>query len=347
MMTDIDGDNPDTPAAVDAAAIDAGGAAGGGAHDGAAAVPGEPGDDPRLPDSIEQIALDTAISDARRPLADPTKELWSTDPDKAQARAAIEKTYKAAMASSPEGALAQLYRRAQEEFIEAAKHLTRSESDGSTPLGTWLAAHLRSGTPLWSFLKQLPNLQNRVFSRKGWRERDRDALRETTARWVEAHRLWSDPVGSMTAMLTGLSDKIETAHGQFGDKDNGDLAVYRFWFEYAPIVLQLSPALPTDTTVPGYDAVKGKFNGFAHLLERLKSGEERKDGSLYLIAGDLTTHRQWILGEWRKSADKLAASEAHFNLRPDDLATLAPRLKERIDREADLAKDAFPAPATP
>lgn len=310
--------------------------------------PPEPGDDAPPDPNIEAIALDAATGDARKPLADPTKDLWSPEPDKKKAREAIEAAYKAATGATPEGALAQLYRVANEEFIEAARHLTRAEADGSTPLQAWLDKYAKPGTDFWAFLKQLPNLEARVLSRKGWRERDRDAARDTTAAWAEAHRLWSDPVASITALLTGLREKIQTAHGEFGEAYVGDIAIYRLWFEYAPIILRLNAVAPTESAFPGYAAVNLKLAGFPNLLKRLTSGSTRNDGSLYLIPwAQLTAHRRWVLGEWRKSADVLAKAEAAFTQRPDDLASLAPKLKDRLDREPELAATSFPAAPTP
>jgi hypothetical protein len=316
----------------------------------------EKADDPEAETKLWEMKRQRALADANKPIEPAAEAIWSTEPDKLKARTAIEAAYrKAARKGSDqdsEGELHARYRRATDKFIDAAADMLRSrqgrgESNGESHLGRWIKTYLSSGAaPVRTMLRERKQVATRLARHLGERERSRDAAADETKRWEKAFGRWSSPDKEIGAQIASYADRIDQLNADINTNNNRDQAIFSFWFEVAPSHLQLQAGRVTDDDAPGVSKIRDALAEFPLLLRNFLGGEERNDGSLYLIDPDeLPKKREAILKAWQDAAGMQARAEADYSTRPDAAADLKPRHdKLKDDGWVKGAKEALATP---
>ena len=299
-------------------------------------------DDPRPGDALREMKRQRALADANKPIEAAVEAIWSTDPDKVKAREAVQEAYRKAARTGTtlesEGELRTRYNRANEKFVEAAHDLLRRRPDRTddrlgSRLTTWIATYLPPADQasdkavVRSVLRQRKQVADRLNKLLGEREKARQVALDETKRWEKAFGRWSAPDKEMGAMIASYADRIDQLNADINTGNNRDQAIFSFWFEVAPVHLQLRPDKVDESDTPGVDLIKAALKeSFPDLMDNFKSGRDRKDGSLFLIDPDnLANKRKQVLERWQEAAIEQAEAEAEYATRPDAAADLKPR----------------------
>lgn len=290
----------------------------------APAAAAAPTDDPPPDQVFADVTANLASSEALKPVATATEELYSGDPAKQAARDALQAAYAkaagAAQGGKPEGDLHAKYAKADDKFQRAA-------TDMKDRLAAWIAkrmaADANSFTPL---LDDMAQVQKRLDQRAGPREAGQALAAGAAKAWQQAYANWSKPAETMTAMVADYFDKIDQLNAASNTGPDADYAIYSFWFEVAPKHLQLRPDPVTEANAPGVTTIIAALAQYPDLAKALQSGKDRGDGSLFLIDPvKLADYRKAVLENWRQAAVAQGQADAAFKLRPDDAASLKTR----------------------
>jgi hypothetical protein len=326
-------------------------------------------DDP-LPDSnIVAMKKQRALADANKPIEAATETIWSTDPDKIKARKAVEDSYRSAArrgtVEETAGELWIRYRKADDKFESAAADMLRSrplewkvgrdkEVEDSnlreSHLWRWIDAFLAPSTTrsqgaerlqVRKILLERKQVAARLMRTMGEREKARQEAADKTRNWEKAFGRWSAPDKEIAALIASYFDRIDQLNADINTGNNRDQAIFSFWFEVAPIHLQLRDKRVTPKNTPGVGLIIEALKQFrtdpdteSDLENNYKSGKDRDDGSLYLLDPDpkdppdprpLAAKRQEVLVEWRAAAVTQSEAEAAYATRPDAAADLKPR----------------------
>jgi hypothetical protein len=298
--------------------------------------------DPKPEKQLWKMKWQRALADANKPIEAAAEAIWSSDPDKVKARTAIEQAYRAAAREGsdrhPEGELHVRYRKADEKFVDAANDMLRSghgrDEGRDSHLERWIRTNLTSGTaPVRAKLRERQQVATRLTKRLGPRERARQDAIDTTKRWEKAFARWSSPDKEIGAQIASYFDRIDQLNADINTNNNRDQAIFSFWFEVAPSHLQLREDKVSAANTPGVNLIMEALKEFPELKDIFKSGNDRKDGSLYLLEphpdpvqdNRLRDKRREILKGWQDSAADQAKAEADYSTRPDAAADLKPR----------------------
>lgn len=323
---------------------------------------GREADDPEPDINIVEMKKQRALADATKPIEAATDAIWSMDPDKIKARKAVEDAYRTAArrgtAEETAGELWLRYQKAEEKFKSAAADMLRSralewkvdkdkeaedanlrESHLWRWIGTFLAP--KSGPPqgpeklqVRKILLERKQVAARLTDTLGKREGARQEAAEETKSWEKAFGRWSAPDKEIAALIASYFDRIDQLNADINTGNNRDQAIFSFWFEVAPIHLQLRDKKVDATNTPGVQMIRDALKEFPNLANNYKSGADRKDGSLYLLdpgpkdppdPSPLADKRQKVLASWQLAAETQSHAEADYATRPDAAADLKPR----------------------
>jgi hypothetical protein len=314
--------------------------------------------EPKLVTMKEQRAL----ADANKPIEPATEAIWSTDPDKIKARKAVEEAYRtAARRGTKEEAAGELwirYQKANDKFESAAADMLRSrpldwkvdkdkEAEDAnlreSHLWRWIDTFLdpKAAPPpgpqklqVRKILRERMQVESRLMETLGEREKTRQKAAETTKNWEKAFGRWSAPDKEIAALIASYFDRIDQLNADINTGNNRDQAIFSFWFEVAPVHLQLRDEEVTPENTPGVKLIRDALKEFPNLANNFKSGKDRDDGSLYLLdpgpkdppdPSRLAAKRRAVLESWQGEAKKQAKAEADYVTRPDAAADLKPR----------------------
>ena len=325
-----------------------------------------PIDDPDPNPELWEMKKQRALADVSKPLEPAAEAIWSAEPDKKKARETLETAYRDAVREGSrlkaEGDLRRRYRALHEKFVNAAADMLRSQQDvvekpqklKESHLVTWLNTFLAAGQEpgkavVREALADRQQVEARLEKRMGPRELARQKAAEATKRWETAFARWSSPEKEIAAVMASYADRIDQLNADINTGNNRDQAIFSFWFEVAPLHLQLRYAelddeggsgLVDDEVAPGVTKIRKALTDFEELKSNYEAGAQRNDGSIYFLKpepdtatvpdprrGDrnLAEKRQRILEKWQKAAAKQAAAEADYAARPDAAADLKPR----------------------
>lgn len=303
-------------------------------------------DDPEPEQTLQAMKKQRALADANKPIESAVEAIWSMDPDKIKARESIEEAYgkvalKGKDRTSP-GELRARYERANDKFIEAGAAMLRNgngsvgepEGRNESHLARWISSHLAPETgPVWKILRERRQIGTRLKNRLGEREKQRQAATGETKKWARAFRRWSAPDKEIAALIDSYEGLIDPLNADIVTGRDRPQAILSFWFEVAPIHLQLRDETVTEENAPGLDYIrKALTEEFSDLLVNYTAGKERHDGSIYLIDPDeLPGHRRAILERWQNAAIRQADAAADYLTRPDAAADLKPRYAKLKD----------------
>jgi len=290
-----------------------------------------------------------AQAEAATAIAGPTQDMYSEDPDKKKARAAVRTAYKRAVAENPDGELRLKYFTAWKKLQAAATDLTRqAKGEDNSRLEYWIAKQLAPNSPLYLLLAERHQLQTRFDARVGARELAQRNARWEADRWANSFKNWSDPVASISALIGTTADDIDRLNADIANSVNADYAIYRFWMEVAPRLIQLHPDKNKPGNLPGLATLK-KALGFLDKddphLQGLQHATERTYDGVYMVpADDLEKQQTEALKKWNAALGKQAEADTAYTLRPDDAASLKTRLDAFAQGESDKAKQILSDP---
>lgn len=326
-------------------------------------------DDPVPDTNIVEMKEQRALADANKPIEAATETIWSTDPDKIKARKAVEDAYRTAArrgtAEETAGELWIRYQKANDKFESAAADMLRSrpldwkvdkdkEAEDAnlreSHLWRWIDTFLTPKTTpsqgpeklqVRKILLERKQVTARLMETLGEREKARQEAAEKTKNWEKAFGRWSAPDKEIAALIASYFDRIDQLNADINTGNNRDQAIFSFWFEVAPIHLQLRDETVTPETTPGVALITDALKQFRtdpkkdfDLENNYKSGKDRDDGSLYLLdpgpkdppdPSPLAKKRRKVLASWQRAAETQAKAEADYATRPDAAADLKPR----------------------
>lgn len=345
-------------------------------------------DDPEPGTNIVEMKVQRALAEANKPIEVATETIWSTDQEKIKARKAVEDAYRAAARrGTPQETAGELwlrYRKADEKFQSAASDMLRSrvehwkidknkEEEASlreSHLWKWIDTFLApSADPkapppagpeklqVRKILLERKQVEARLAATLGKRERARQEAAQETKNWEKAFARWSAPDKEIAAMIASYFDRIDQLNADINTGNNRAQAIFSFWFEVAPVHLQLRDKKVDAMDAPGVQMIRDALKDFPNLANSYESGAVRKDGSLYLLdpgpkdppdPSPLAAKRRDVLEEWQGAAERQAAAEAAYATRPDAAADLKPRHdKLKDDGWVKGTREALADPKTP
>lgn len=291
----------------------------------------------KKPDPIGNMAHQLALAEAMKPLEGAVLALYSEDADKVAARRKLNDAYKEA--AKPGGAL-------QEKFKAAAEKFDRTvlDMDRDPQFGEWITKRISSG----AIHEQLATRKALASDYEPKLEPNDKARTEAKAKYqrlADAFADWSAPLPKIEALIGKYAGKIDQLNADINNNNNADSALTAFWFEVAPIHLQL-----TETLKPGVKSVvqrvKDALGEYPDIAEQIRAEHGPDARYLRLVpAADLQKTRIDVLESWRIAAVALAEAEAKFKLDPDDAATLKKAEDEKRQRYDKLKGDGWIAEA--
>lgn len=299
-------------------------------------------DDGRPKKQLFEMKRQRALADINKPIEPAAEAIWSMEPDKVKARAAVEEAYRKAARTGTdrdsEGELRARYRAVDDKFNNAAADMLRvrdypersraRESGETAQLVRWIDTCLTGDNArVRTVLRQRKQVAERLTETLGERERRRQGAAEVTKRWETAFARWSAPDKEIAAMIASYADRIDQLNADINTGNNRDQAIFSFWFEVAPVHLQLRPKPVTPDNTPGVGLIREELSKeFPDFEDVFESGVKRNDGSLYLIDPEgLAGKRRDVLKEWQEAAADQARAEAAYTTRPDSAGDLRPR----------------------
>lgn len=303
-------------------------------------------DDPEPEQQLWVRKKQCALADASKPIEPAVEAIWATDPDKLKARKAIEDNYRKAALKGKDrdshGELRARYERGNDKFIEVGTAMLHNregkvgepEVRNESHLAHWINTYMAPGTgAVWQRLRDRQQLGTRLSNRLGEREKKRQVAAVDTEKWEKAFGRWSAPDKEITRLIASYEGLLDPLAADIATGNNRALAIFSFWFEVAPIHLQLRDETVTDENAPGVQILQQVLKEeFSDLVVNYIAGKDRQDGSVYLIDPDeLPSHRQAILARWQSVAQDQADAEADYVTRPDAAADLKPRYDELKD----------------
>jgi hypothetical protein len=305
-------------------------------------------DDPEAGPKLREMKKQRALADVSKPIEPAAEAIWSQDPDKGSARKAIQDAYAKVARVHPDdnylGDLRIRYNRLDDKFRNAAADMLRSRSETlprpvdpgaqeeSSHLVLWIKRNLTGDGPVRKVLLQRKQLGTRLASRVGPRESALQAAVDKTKSWEKAFARWSAPDKEINALMSSYADRIDQLNADINTDNNRDQAIFSFWFEVAPVHLQLRDATVDDSNAPGVTRIRAALADFPDLQGNYLSGADRTDGSLYLIdPAGLQGKREAVLNGWKDAAEAQATADADYSTRPDAAADLKPRYDKLRD----------------
>lgn len=285
-------------------------------------------------EQIKEIAKALARAEAMKPLEGPITDVYSDADDKKAARQKLKDAYAAAIAK--DGPLRAKFDAAKKSFDRAATDMNRG--NGSV-LDSWLEYAFGADGPFGKLLDEREALKPKFTEPGGPNQKDRAEKEAAVKKWAARYADWSAPVDRITAQIARYAEKIDKLNADINNEVNLNASMTTFWFEVAPLHLQLESAFAAGVK-DAVDKAAAKLAKYSDLKGILKIGPERDDESLYLVAtaDDAENKRRAVLDKWKAAAEAQADAEAAFKLKPDDLATF----KLRWDK---LKDDAWVAEA--
>lgn len=294
-------------------------------------LPDDPPADPELLAARKEVIL----AESSRDLAAASEELATT-----------RDTAKAAYSAKLAETLTKRYADADRRFMDTAADLLRNDPDQNKPrlqvwVDTWLTA---TDSKLRKQLQDRSDLAKRLDPLRGKRQNARDETTAAAARWKKAFADWSRLQDAVDALLSSYEQPLVGLNETIGSHPKPDREIFEFWFEVAPLHLQLRKDPVTSENAPGIDIILAGLADFTQYQDALKSGAERQDGSVYLVDPDnLQAERVKVRDGWKQAVEPAAAAQADYALRPDDAAALQTRLDALV--QAGIDKDATFKPA--
>jgi hypothetical protein len=303
--------------------------------------------DPRPDKQLWDMKKRRALAEASKPIEPAAEAIWSADPEKEKARKAIEDAYRKAARKGKDrisdGELRERYERVNDKFVDAAADMLRSregtvvrpEERKKSHLVHWIETQLApAGGTVRKILAERQQVGTRLMNRLGEREKKRQESADRTKSWERAFGRWSAPDKEIAAAIASYEGRIDQLNADINTGVNRAQAIFSFWFEVAPLHLQLREDKVNDQNAPGVERLEKALEDFPDLKAIFHAGAERKDGSIYLLDPDpkqpndpppLRVKREQVLKGWQDAAEKQAEAEANYATRPDAAADLQPR----------------------
>lgn len=286
-----------------------------------------PDDDPKPNDDLIAFKRGAARAKANEPLEPAASALLSNEPDIEKARLALEQAYRDAAAVNPVGSLRQRYHDTDRLFHDAAEELIKTSGGRRSVLDEWISRNLVGPkAPLRALLGRRRQVEGRLRARWGKREAILHDAKAATEIWAKAWERWTKPVENIKALIDGYAPRIDRLLDQANTEQTLDKAIFEFWFDVAPLHLQLRRDKVNSGNAPGVDRLRDALADFPDVAALLEAGGDRNDGSLFLIdPNGFGQKRADILGHWQARAEAEADAALDYALRPDSAADLKPR----------------------
>jgi hypothetical protein len=293
-----------------------------------------PGSEPTSPPEESYLGLRIKRETAEALKAPEAEIIYFANAATKAEREAAQRDWKKA-AGRTEGPLWRKYAELDELFRDIARELVRKQGNGESKLDRWISAYLAPGKPLTELFARQQTTEAALRTLSGALEcRSRRAQDEAKA-LEKAYGAWKSPAARIDAIIASYAALLPTL--RWPAQEGDPYAIYRFWFEVAPKHLALRDEPVRESNAPGVRAISAALRDFPQRRRALRSGPERRDGSLYLSdpeATPLDAQRLELVGLWKDALTRQAKYKVLSEDRPDDAASLARKLDELRREEA-------------